>query len=288
MTNDPFSEIRIDFWRDIGLIINDEKLFDQVTTNYGYHEIMYQNIDHFFVDDDDYIKTRRKTTFEEIYDFYRLDQHLKNVMMISLQLFEQSFKVALAETALIENGKNFVKNINPRTIHKKQFLNEKYQLKDGRVIHRGDVKARIRHIKQNYLEPYEGYTEVHGGAGIGLIIKEMSFGVATNYFFLMPTKAKKIVLTRVFKEKMTLRQFEEWLGIIRYFQRRAAHNFSLLIIKEKRQFLYKLILNSLKQLANQEPYELAEKRSDKIVQDYVTEYPVEKDFLNKVFMEKKN
>ena len=46
MINDLLSEIRIDFWRDIGLIINDEKLFDRVTANYGYHEIMYQNIDH--------------------------------------------------------------------------------------------------------------------------------------------------------------------------------------------------------------------------------------------------
>ena len=290
MINDLLSEIRIDFWRDIGLIINDEKLFDRVTANYGYHEIMYQNIDHFFIEtnDDDFIKPKRKTTFEEIYDFYCLDQHIKNVMMISLQLFEQSFKVALAETALIENGKNFTRNLNPRTIHQRRFLNEKYQLKDGRVIHRGDVKARMRHIKQNYLEPYEGYTEAHGEAGIGLIIKEMSFGVATNYFFLMPIKAKKIVLTRVFKEKITLRQFEEWLNEIRYFQRRAAHNFSLLIIKEKRQFLYKLVLNNLHQLANQEPCELAEERINKIVQNYLTKYPIEKDFLNKVFMEKKD
>lgn len=289
MTNDPFSEIRIAFWRDIGLIINDEKFFDRVTANYGYSDIMYQNIDHFFVEtnDDNFIKPKRKTTFEEIYDFYCLDQHLKNVMMISLQLFEQSFKVALAETALIEKGKNFSKNLNPRTIHKRQFLNEKYQLKDGRVIHRGDVKSRIRHIKQNYLEPWEGYTEVHGRASIGVIIKEMSFGVATNYFFLMPTKAKKIVLARVFKDKMTLRQFEEWLNEIRYFQRRAAHNFSLLIIKEKRQFLYKKILDNLKLLSNQEPYELANEKMNGIVHDYLAKYPVEKDFLNKVFAEEK-
>ncbi|MCT7871305.1 MAG: Abi family protein, partial [Lactobacillus crispatus] len=64
--------------------------------------------------------------------------------------------------------------------------------------------------------------------------------------------------------------------------------FSLLIIKEKRQFLYKLVLNNLHQLANQEPCELAEERINKIVQDYLTKYPIEKDFLNKVFMEKKD
>lgn len=80
----------------------------------------------------------------------------------------------------------------------------------------------------------------------------------------MPTKAKKIVLARIFKDKMTLRQFEEWLRVIKYFQRRAAHNFSLLIIKEKRQFLYKLVLSELKMLTNQEPYELANQKMNKL------------------------
>lgn len=139
---------------------------------------MYQNIDHFFVGtNDNDIKPKRRTSFEEIYDFYFLDQHLKNVMMISLQLFEQSFKVSLTETAFVEKNKNFSRNLNPLTIHRRQFLNEKYQLQDGRVIHRGDVKSRIRHIKQNYLEPCEGYTKVHGGPRIGVIIKEMSFAL---------------------------------------------------------------------------------------------------------------
>lgn len=99
----------------------------------------------------------------------------------------------------------------------------------------------------------------------------------------MPIKEQKKVLACVFKEKITLRQFEEWLRVIRYFQRRAAHNYSLLIIKEKRHFLYKLVLDNLKQLSNQEPYELASERMNKIVQDYLKKYPVEKDFLNQVF-----
>lgn len=283
-----FSDLRIDSLRELGLIIDDEEFFDRVTSEYGYHEIVWQYFDHFFeeTNDDYFIKTKRKTTFKEIYDFYCLDQKLKNAMMISLQLFEQSFKVALTEISFIADAKNTAKNMNPRTVHKKQFLNEKYQLKDGRVIHRGDVKSRIRHIKQNYLEPYEGYTHLHGRAEQWVIIKEMSFGVATNYFFLMPAKEQKKVLTRVFKEKMTLRQFEEWLRVIKYFQRRAAHNYSLLVIKEKDQFLYKLVLDNLKQLSNQEPYELATQRMNKIVQDYLKKYPVEKDFLDQIFAEK--
>ncbi len=153
------------FYVKWGLIIDNEKFFGHVTSEYGYHEIVWQYLDHFIEEtNDDFIKTKRKTTFEEIYAFYCLDQKLKNAMMISLQLFEQSFKVALAEISFIADARNTAKNINPRTVNKKQFLNEKYQLKDGRVIHRGDVKSRICHIKPNYLEPYEGYTQLHGHA----------------------------------------------------------------------------------------------------------------------------
>lgn len=74
----------------------------------------------------------------------------------------------------------------------------------------------------------------------------------------MPTKAKKIVLARIFKEKMTLRQF-----------------------------LYKLVLNHLKQLTNQEPYELASEKIHAIVQDYLVKYSIEKVFLTQVFEDEK-
>lgn len=80
--------------------------------------------------------------------------------MISLQLFEQSFKVALAEISFLGKNRQLAKNINPQTTHPQQFLKEKYLLKNGRVIRRGDIKSRIRHIKQNYLEPYDGYREM--------------------------------------------------------------------------------------------------------------------------------
>lgn len=207
---DEIAEFRIAFLRELGLIIDDEDFFAETISKYGYHEIFYQYADHFFRETRaGNIKPKRKTTFEELYAFYQLDQKLKNVMMISLQLFEQSFKVALAEEGMLEEAKNQTRNFNSRVKNKHQFLNEKYQLKDGRVIHRGDVKTRIRHIKQNYLKLYEGYTKVHGESNYWVIIKEMSFGVATNYFFLMPLKARKKVLVRVFKEHFTMRQFEE-------------------------------------------------------------------------------
>lgn len=281
---DPLIELRLDILQEIGIIINDPDYFVKITSRYGYHEIVWQYLDHFIKRvNKESITFKHPITFEEIYDFYCLDQHLKNQVMISLQLFEQSFKVALAEVSILGKTKQLGKNIRSQTKHPQQFLKEKYQLKNGRVIRRGDVKSRIRHIKQNYLEPYDGYSEVTGGATYWVIFKEMSFGVATNYFFLMPIKYQKKVLARVFKEHLTLQEFEKWLEMIKYFQRRAAHNYRLLEIKEGRQFLYQKVIDNLSLLKNPEPYELLQQKIPQIVDDYIKRYPYEKDFLSKSF-----
>lgn len=229
---DPLIELRLDLLRDMGIIITDTNYFIKITNRYGYHEVVWQYLDHFIKRvNKESITFKHPITFEEIYNFYCLDQHLKNQVMISLQLFEQSFKVALAEISFLGKNRQLAKNINPQTKQPRQFLKEKYQLKNRHVIRRGNVKSRIRHIKQNYLEPYDGYREVAGEATYWVIFKEMSFGVATNYFFLMPIKYQKQVLARVFKSHITLRKFEKWLETIRYFQRRAAHNYRPLGIK---------------------------------------------------------
>lgn len=279
---DPLIELRLDLLRDMGIIITDTNYFIKITNRYGYHEVVWQYLDHFIKRvNKESITFKHPTTFEEIYNFYCLDQHLKNQVMISLQLFEQSFKVALAEISFLGKNRQLAKNINPQTKQPRQFLKEKYQLKNRHVIRRGDVKSRIRHIKQNYLEPYDGYREVAGEATYWVIFKEMSFGVATNYFFLMPIKCQKQVLARVFKSHITLRKFEKWLETIRYFQRRAAHNYRPLGIKVGRQFLYQKISDSLYLLQNLEPRELLKQKIPETIDEYLGKYPYEKEFLSK-------
>lgn len=279
---DPLIELRLDLLRDMGIIITDTNYFIKITNRYGYHEVVWQYLDHFIKRvNKESITFKHPTTFEVIYNFYCLDQHLKNQVMISLQLFEQSFKVALAEISFLGKNRQLAKNINPQTKQPRQFLKEKYQLKNRHVIRRGDVKSRIRHIKQNYLEPYDGYREVAGEATYWVIFKEMSFGVATNYFFLMPIKYQKQVLARVFKSHITLRKFEKWLETIRYFQRRAAHNYRPLGIKVGRQFLYQKISDSLYLLQNLEPRELLKQKIPETIDEYLGKYPYEKEFLSK-------
>lgn len=279
---DPLIELRLDLLRDMGIIITDTNYFIKITNRYGYHEVVWQYLDHFIKRvNKESITFKHPTTFEEIYNFYCLDQHLKNQVMISLQLFEQSFKVALAEISFLGKNRQLAKNINPQTKQPRQFLKEKYQLKNRHVIRRGNVKSRIRHIKQNYLEPYGGYREVAGEATYWVIFKEMSFGVATNYFFLMPIKCQKQVLARVFKSHITLRKFEKWLETIRYFKRRAAHNYRPLGIKVGRQFLYQKISDRLYLLQNLEPRELLKQKIPETIDEYLGKYPYEKEFLSK-------
>ena len=126
---DPLIELRLDLLRDMGIIITDTNYFIKITNRYGYHEVVWQYLDHFIKRvNKESITFKHPTTFEEIYNFYCLDQHLKNQVMISLQLFEQSFKVALAEISFLGKNRQLAKNINPQTKQPRQFLKEKYQL----------------------------------------------------------------------------------------------------------------------------------------------------------------
>ncbi|RVU71176.1 Abi family protein [Lactobacillus xujianguonis] len=276
---DTISELRLDFMKDAGLIISDKNFFAQTIQKYGYHEIIYQYGERFVLESDDDFKFQPGTTYERIYDYYWLDQHLKNQMMISLQLFEQNFKVVLTEISLVGQLVHAAENMDTQGEIKSQFLQEEYRLANGRVIRRGDVKARIRHIRKNYLEPYSDYRKIHGEADPWVLFKEMSFGVATNYFFLMPAKMQKQVLAKIFKNKMTVHQFDKWLETVRYFQRRAAHNYRLIGIKEKETYLYQEVLSNLQELKNEEPYQLVKKKWQEIIEQYLQKYPNDKEFL---------
>lgn len=282
MTIDTISKLRIDFLKELGISIKDPQFFDQKTWEYGYNEILWQYLDHFVVDpDSEDIKLKRKTDFEDIYAFYQLDQKLKNSLMISLQLFEQSFKVALSYELLFEYARLKSKLIKAnKETEQVELFNETYKLQDGRVINRGDLKARIRHIKQNYLEPFDGYNNLHSNkVEYWVLVKEMSFGVATNAFFLLGNKNQKNILERVFKNKISLADFENILSDIKLFRRRAAHNYRLIGIKRDEQYLYKLALHDLSLLSNQEPYKNAINSFRKICQAYLEKYPYDQKFL---------
>lgn len=183
------AKLRLGVCSDLGLEIKNEQFFYDKIETYGYREIINQYGPHFLKKEMDQTECfKANTTFEALYAFYQLDQHLKNEALIDLQLFEQSFKAALVDTVEIEQATLQMKAVKSRkSAHSKldDFLKEKYCLKSGRGIRRGDLQSRIRRIKNNYHEPFAGYTELHHEITPWVLIKEMSFGVACNYFFLL-------------------------------------------------------------------------------------------------------
>lgn len=274
-------DLRIEFLKSIGISIKDRQFFEMKTQNYGYHEIVWQYFDHFFIDpESDDLKLKHPTDFKDIYTLYQLDQKLKNSIMVALQLFEQTFKIALTNELLIQYAQAKSKLIEAEKFDEEpEIFDESYKMHDGSVIKRGDLKARIRHIKNNYLEPFEGYTKFHGHIESWVLVKEMSFGVATNAFFLLDEKSKQDILKRVFKTKISLIDFEKVLNNIKLLRRRGAHNYRLIGIKKDGKSLYKLVLQDLSMLKNNEPYEKARKDFNKICDEYLKRYPEEKEFF---------
>ena len=161
------------------------------------------------------------------------------------------------------------------------LLKEKHVMQTGRVIRRGELRSRIRRIKENYLEPFDGYNYLYSSEiTTWVLIKQMSFGVACNFFFLLHHKQQAIILKRVFKNDLSLADFEKVIESMRYFRNRAAHNYSLLIIKNSDdEFLYNTVYKSLLRLKNQEPARRMKSNFKDIINKYLEEYPKEKNYL---------
>lgn len=245
-----------------GVTVNDPSYFIQQVRSYGYHEIVDQYLTHF-------TSRNQPVDFNAIADLYHFDQRLKNIMMVSLQLFEQSFKAALAEAFPVD--------------YQGELFQEAYRLSDGRVIRRGDLKSRIRRIRQNYLEPVAGYRQLHKDQiTLWVLVKEMSFGVATNAFFLLASATQARVLSRVFKTPVTLSDFERILTDIRLFRHRAAHNYRLLEIKSAGRSLYQLVLQDLTLLNNQDPVRYARENFQRIINHYLVNHPEEEYLVEKL------
>lgn len=284
-SNNDFEDItrlRMDFCREFGVTINDEEYFIDKVQTYGYREIIYQYLDHFIEGNSE--KVRPNTTFEEIYAFYQLDQRLKNEALIDLQLFEQTFKAALIDVIELYVAQLKAKKFNfyqESRLKLEDLLKEKYVMQTGRVIRRGELRSRIRRIKENYLEPFDGYNYLYSNEiTTWVLIKEMSFGVACNFFFLLHHKQQAIILKRVFKNDLSLADFEKVIESMRYFRNRAAHNYSLLIIKNSDdEFLYNTVYKSLLRLKNQEPARRMKSNFKDIINNYLEEYPKEKNYL---------
>ncbi|MFJ6921490.1 MAG: Abi family protein [Lactobacillus crispatus] len=284
-SNNDFEDVtrlRMDFCREFGVTINDEEYFIDKVQTYGYREIIYQYLDHFIEDDSE--KVRPNTTFEEIYAFYQLDQNLKNEALIDLQLFEQTFKAALIDVMELYVAQLKAKKFNfyqESRLKLEDLLKEKYVMQTGRVIRRGELRSRIRRIKENYLEPFDGYNYLYSNEiTTWVLIKEMSFGVACNFFFLLHHKQQAIILKRVFKNDLSLADLEKVIESMRYFRNRAAHNYSLLIIKNSDdEFLYNTVYKSLLRLKNQEPARRMKSNFKDIINKYLEDYPKEKNYL---------
>ena len=273
---------RMDFCREFGIKIDDEQFFIDKIKTYGYREIISQYLDHFIEDDSE--KVRPNITFEEIYAFYQLDQRLKNEALIDLQLFEQTFKATLIDVIELYVAQLKAKKFNvyqESRLKLEDLLKEKYIMQSGRVVRRGDLRSRVRRIKEHYIEPFDGYNYLYSNEiTTWVLIKEMSFGVTCNFFFLLHHKQQAIILKRVFKNDLSLADFEKVIESMRYFRNRAAHNYSLLIIKNSDdEFLYDTVYKSLLHLKNQEPARRMKSNFKDIINEYLEEYPKEKNYL---------
>lgn len=258
------------YLKKLGIIIPDAEFFQEKIASYGFGEICLQYLDHFLKKKDGKAaRVRKPTSFNDLYAFYQLDQELKNTVMVALQLLEQTFKNLL------------VCELNAAS--KSIDLKESYKLGNGRIIRRGDLKTRIRRINKNYLLPYAGYDQAHPVIDNWVLVKEMSFGVATNYFFLLPSQNQENILLNLFDMQKSLPELEKILVTLRLFRMRAAHNYRLLGITEKGQPLYRKVINELKLLKNQDPYRQAKNGCQKIITRYIKQYPDEQEYLQSNF-----
>lgn len=188
-------------------------------------------------------KFKPGTSFQDVMDYRDLDLEFRRKAMTSMNRFEQNFRAAMVRIIRDQIGSDYETYTDPR------FMKEEYQLPDGRLIRRGQLKSRLRRIRSQA----DAQPELKRAGSLWLTIKLLSFGLVEDWFFLLPDQYRTAVQNQVFGDTMDNISFEECvkkLTLLRAFRQRAAHNFNLIDWDYQGAPAYPQLVGALNSLVN--------------------------------------
>lgn len=187
MTDKPFKTIdeQLNILKSRGLVIINDSAAKQSLQNNGYYEIINGYKYPFLLnpsnDEEGY---NPSASFENIYEFYQLDSYIRSAVIDSIEIFENSFKQAVAyaiaeniseELAEYSNSDNYVPgHINNHGNSDRDFL-----------------LRRINTVSGLNTEPYKHYRETHDNIPPWILVKGLSLGNTIYLFRLLKDSSIK-------------------------------------------------------------------------------------------------
>lgn len=182
-SNKPFKTIdeQIDILKNNRhLAFNNIEAAKDILQRYGYYEIINGYKTPFLNnpknDDDGY---KASSSFEHIYDLYKLDRDIRRDTLQSLEYFEQTFKQALAYTIA-----DLISESQARYTARSHYNTGKVHHRRRVYCDRDRLLKKFSHIVNSNNQPFKHYREDHNNIPPWIMIKGLTFGEAIYWFRL--------------------------------------------------------------------------------------------------------
>lgn len=214
------------------LLIPDEERAKIYLARYGYYAIINGYKDFFMVDPrDDSKGFKPNTTFDHIYDLFKMDRQLRHGIANALEIFEENFSEAISYTI----AENISVNSDDYLLRQKYNSGRSYQWRGNT---RWPIDDTLRMWKRNInseSQPMKHYRDRYGNVPPWISIKEFTFGSLVWLFQLLKKKEKTAVIARItgidpliiegqIKNDSLKPMFHELLKLYLAYRNATAHN----------------------------------------------------------------
>lgn len=302
-------EEQVQILKDRNLKFNSEETALNALKRYGYYNIINGYKDPYVELYDSEERYKDGPTFEQIYSMYSLDRHIRDELMSAMLEVEDTLRTAVAHTI----AESFTANQTCYLNHSNYKLGKKresgYQL--------DDILKKFNKIAKDEVQPMKHYRETYGNVPPWILLKGASFGNLVNFVKLLKGEQKNRVISLMYDFPVSLVAsipdirdlFMDTLFVCLDYRNRAAHGGRIYNFQTKSNFRFNTILHThgmridesdyrkgigatglpsltsaLGFMENSAPYNKLVASMQHFVEQHLSNYPGDKDYLNKYLL----
>lgn len=202
-------EQQLNIFKNKGLTINDESYAADILLKENYFFI--NGYRHIFIDSNK--KFIKNATFNELYDMFKFDRELRNILFKNLLIIENNIKSIISYKLSIKYGykeKNYLKSTNFTSDRK-----EKRRVDD--VLNK--MKRQIRVNAQNHSATLH-YLNNYGYIPLWVLVKVLSFGLINELYGILKSEDKEEI-SNIYN--LSVQEMEVYLALLANYRNLCAH-----------------------------------------------------------------
>ena len=209
---------QIELLKSRGLIINDEETARQILKEENYYNLIngYKEL---FLESKGSDQFKKNTTFEDIYELYKFDRDLKNILIKPILMIENTMRSLIAYTFSETHGcDNYLKYSNFETLvdKKERGVNSKKLEKRAELIYKllsniqNDIALSIS--KKEYIKHY---IVNHGYIPLWVLVNSITLGRLGLFYSVMIQKERAAIASNWKIPESDLIQYIKFLALYR-------------------------------------------------------------------------